>query len=108
MIYHFIPMERWKEVKDQDYYRTESLDEEGFIHCSKKNQITEVADFKFGDEEKLMILKIDEEKLEPEIKYEGEKDNKFPHIYGKLNMEAVKDTKIMENSEKGYNLPKGV
>ncbi|WP_414837074.1 DUF952 domain-containing protein [Candidatus Nanohalococcus occultus] len=108
MIYHFIPIERWREVRNQEYYSTESLENEGFIHCSKKDQITEVADFKFNDQEKLMILKIDEEKVESEIKYEGEKDNKFPHIYGKLNLEAVEETEIMENTEKGYNLPKGV
>lgn len=101
MIYHFMPVDRWKKVKNQDYYSTESLEKEGFIHCSNKDQITEVADFKFSDKEKLVILKIDEEKVESEIKYEGEKENKFPHVYGKLNLDAVTYTKMMENTGKG-------
>lgn len=105
MIYHFIPVEKWEEVSDQDYYRTQSLEKEGFIHCSEKNQITEVANFKFNTNQDLTLLCIDEEKVEPEIKYEGKEGNKFPHIYGELNLDAVKQTKKLPKSDGKFQLP---
>ena len=49
----------------------DSLDTEGFIHCSKPDQVIAVANFIFHGQSNLVILEIDEAKVVSEIKYEA-------------------------------------
>lgn len=105
MIYHFLPRDRWEKVRGKDYYRTESLEKEGFIHCSKEDQIKEVANFKFETDTELVLLTIKEEKVEPEIRYEGEGENKFPHVYGELNLDSVNNIQKLPVSNAEFKLP---
>lgn len=39
-----------------------------------------------------VIIEIDSEKVTPEIRWEGTPE-KFPHVYGPLNLDAVTRTK---------------
>jgi uncharacterized protein (DUF952 family) len=105
MIYHFLPKDRWENFKRKDYYRTESLEKEGFIHCSKQDQITEVANFKFETDTKLVLLTIDEERVESEIRYEGDEGNEFPHVYGELNLDSVDNIQELPVSNSEFKLP---
>ena len=95
-IYHIALSTDWKKAKDNtDFYQCESLQTEGFIHCSTREQIIPVANRFYKGMEGLILLKIDDDKVEAEIKYENLEggDELFPHIYGTLNLDAV----IMES-----------
>lgn len=105
MIYHFLPRDRWEEFKESDYYRTDSLEKQGFIHCSKHSQVEEVANFKFSTENDLVLLEIEENKVEPEIRYEGEEGNQFPHVYGELNLDSVANVQKLPVSDGKFKLP---
>lgn len=87
-ILHITTRGYWQHALDQGVYTTDSLDSEGFIHCSTPAQVTFVADSRFRGETGLILLCIDPGLVEPEIRYEGEIDQ-FPHIYGPLNLNAV-------------------
>jgi len=93
MIYHIISRDKWGDVKDQNLYEPDSLEKEGFTHCSEKDQLEIVAEFQELDREKHLVLEIEEDKIKSEIKYEGETEEKFPHIYGPINLDAIEDTK---------------
>jgi uncharacterized protein (DUF952 family) len=89
MIYHIVSKPDW-EAASAEFYRGDTLDTEGFIHCSTIEQVIDTANFLFRDREDLLILGIDPEKLSAEVKYEDAGDGRlFPHIYGLMEKSAV-------------------
>ncbi len=108
MIIHICSTTTWKAVKEQGYYEADSLKSQGFIHCSKPEQVVKVADFNFKGTKDLILLLIDEEKVKPEIKYEdGGSGELYPHIYGPLNIDAVIGTVDFPTEADGnFKLPK--
>ena len=79
----------WAAAKNLGSYRGNNLDAEGLIHCSTLSQVVGSANRFFQGQQDLVILVIDESLVQPEVKYEGDADNLFPHIYGALNIETV-------------------
>ena len=80
----------------QSHYTPRALEAEGFIHCSTREQAVATANNFFRGQRDLLILRIDENRLRAELRYETpatEGDNRarelFPHIYGPLNLDAV-------------------
>ena len=99
-ILHICPAEDWnKAIKDR-LYRAASLETEGFIHCSKPEQILAVANRYFSGVEELVLLWLDPGKLTAELRYEISEGDVYPHIYGPLNLETVfAVTKISPESD---------
>jgi glutathione S-transferase len=107
-VYHIAKDTDWKDAQKKGYYDVSTLNktlkEVGFIHLSFANQVNRVADFIYKNECNLKLLKIDPNKLESKIvveSIEGTKE-KFPHLYGKLNLDAVdeiKDYKLLQNGK---------
>lgn len=94
MILHIATKKDWEEGESRKEYRGDTLDSEGFIHCSTPEQIDEVAQYLFREKKDLVLLEIDDAKVYPEIKYEDAGNGKlYPHIYGPLNTDAVKCVK---------------
>ena len=94
MIYHVVTQTDWLFALENGYYEAASLASEGFIHTSKKNQVKGVLERYYKNQTDLILLHIDEKKLIPELRYETASSvaELFPHIYGKLNLEAVINT----------------
>lgn len=109
-IFHITQRQQWQEAKTIGKYRAESLDSEGFIHCSKAGQIVKVANIFFPNQQDLVLLFVDSDKVEPEIRYEeAEIGELFPHIYGELNIDAVYQVIDFEVGEDGlFELPQEV
>lgn len=94
IILHITPKQSWERAKQQGKYRGDTLDGEGFIHCSTPEQIDAVAQDLFKGRQGLVLLEIDEQKVQPEIKYEDAGNGTlYPHIYGPLNLDAVVNVK---------------
>ncbi|BAZ15072.1 hypothetical protein NIES4071_69420 [Calothrix sp. NIES-4071] len=91
-IHHITRRQAWEEVLRSGSYRAESLLTEGFIHCSTPAQVLKTADRFFKNQTGLIILYIDVDKVESEVKYELADNELFPHIYGALNIDAVYQT----------------
>ncbi len=89
-ILHITKRHEWEQAKNIGTYRSNTLDSEGFIHCSTVVQVIGSANRFFKDQTDLVILKIDVDRVKPEIRYEGvDSNNLFPHIYGELNIDAA-------------------
>lgn len=91
MIYHITSRSNWASALTAGEYSADSLESEGFIHCSTSGQVQATANRFFRGQQDLVLLNIDEKKVPAEIKYEnmeGGKDE-FPHIYGPLPLEAI-------------------
>lgn len=109
MIYHIATFENWNLAQKLGEYHCESLTTEGFIHCSTINQVIRVANFLFKDQTNLILLEINENEVNAQIKYEGETDEKFPHIYGPLNLNSVVKTHSFKSQDDGFfELPRTI
>lgn len=117
MIYHIAEREAWVEAKARGSYRPPSLASEGFIHCSRKDQVLAVANDFYRGRANLLLLCIDESELAAELRWEAPAHPQpvsagatsalatFPHIYGPLNLEAVVGVYDFVESEDGFALP---
>lgn len=101
MIYHLTTLSHWESAQEKGFYTTESLEIEGFIHASKRNQVNRSANVFFKDFEKILLLLIDEKLLTAPLKYELATDtnDEFPHIYGELNLDAVIKVETLKKKE---------
>lgn len=104
LIFHIVEKRTWKNIENRGEYSPESLEQEGFIHCSTGDQINATANRIYQGKRHLFLLIIDTNRVDAPIKYEEDPDleEKFPHIYGSLNTVAVLD-KISLNPDKKGN-----
>ena len=101
MIYHVITAYNWQKALAQGIYEAASLAAEGFIHASKQEQVKAVVERYYQNQTGLLLLHIDENKLTAALKYElaPSVNEVFPHIYGRINLDAVVQiTEITNNS----------
>src|ERR1700712_879906 len=91
MIYHVITNAKWQAALSQGFYEADSLEAEGFIHTSKEGQVKGVLERYYSGQTDLLLLHIDESKLTAPLKYElaPSVNEEFPHIFGRLNTDAV-------------------
>ncbi len=91
-IFHITTREAWSQAAEAGSYRGDTLATEKFIHCSTREQVTRVANARFHGRSGLVLLCIAPERVAPEIRYEPpEAGELFPHLYGPLNLDAVRD-----------------
>ena len=88
-IFHIALARDWADAERA--YRPGAFVEEGYIHCSTASQVMRVARRLFRGRTDLVLLRIDPELVEPEIRLENleEGEELFPHIYGELDLSAV-------------------
>ncbi len=90
IILHITTGPQWEQAKQAGTYRGDTLDSEGFIHCSTPSQVVKVANVLFRGRRDLVLLCIDPGRVQAEIRYEGPEDGEqYPHIYGPLQADAV-------------------
>lgn len=90
MIYHLTLPAHWSRFGPDESYRSETFDEEGFIHLSTESQVPGVLQRYYRGVPRLLKLHVDEGKLTSELKHEPSTGGElFPHLYGPLNREAV-------------------
>lgn len=118
MIYHIVTEAEFLDCFNGDVYIPPSLAEWGFIHCALKPSVVPVAnDFFAMVTENLLLLEIDPDRLEAQVKYESatpvsgggvshlESATVFPHIYGAINSSAIVGIAVLEKSAQGYSWP---
>jgi uncharacterized protein (DUF952 family) len=91
MIYHVTTAAAWQQALAQGYYEAPSLATEGFIHLSQQEQVAGVLQRYYEGQQGLVLLHVEESKLLAELKYElaPSVNELFPHLYGRLNIDAV-------------------
>ncbi|MER5908964.1 DUF952 domain-containing protein [Streptomyces sp. NPDC001982] len=99
-IVHITERAVWDAARERGTYemstRGRTLQEQGFIHFSTRDQLPCVAAFLYGSydgPDELVVLVVDPGLLRVPVKYEAvEPDGEeFPHVYGPVPVEAVVD-----------------
>ncbi len=87
----------WAEFSDKDEYFAESLEDEGFIHCSFEEQLPGVFERYYSGVEKVVLLELDPSKLAETLRIEpSTNDDLYPHIYGPINRDSI--LRVIEKS----------
>jgi len=96
-IFHITTVDEWDEAGKKGYYETASLKEEGFIHCCQEEQVADVLKRYFEGMQNLCRLEIETDELTSPFYYEWSPTiaNTFPHIYGIINLDAIKNVQVV-------------
>ena len=91
VIYHITTADAWAAAQADGEYEAPSLADEGFIHCSgDEAQTLRVVARRFAGVSGLIVLNVEVIRLKAEVKHEpGGSGEIYPHIYGKINLDAV-------------------
>jgi uncharacterized protein (DUF952 family) len=101
VLIHLCQRTAWENSQAAGEYRAASLETEGFIHCSRPEQILSVANTFYREQADLVLLWIDPGKVQPEIRWEAADNQVFPHVYGPLNLDAVVAASAINQDEAG-------
>ena len=116
MIFHITSRTAWTEAQAHGEYTAPSLSIEGFIHCSTLSQVLPVAENFYKGQKGLVLLVIDPALLSSALQWELPSERilhpgvaegeRFPHIYGPVNLNAVVNVVDFEPNENGtFTLP---
>ena len=107
-LYHITTSDETDVALELGHYTPQAFQVEGFIHCSYREQVTSVVDRIFGAPDGLVLLEIDQTRLEMRIVDENLEGGSelFPHLYGRLPMSAVIRIHRFPSDEDGrFRLP---
>ena len=88
-VFHITERGAFATALESGAYEVESLQLEGFIHCSRRAQVLRSAQRFFGGKTGLVLLCIDAERVAPLLRYEAADGEAFPHCYGPIPLEAI-------------------
>jgi uncharacterized protein (DUF952 family) len=93
-IFHIATLADWKAAQSSGTYRTSTygrtLRQEGFVHAAYHDQVPGVRDQTFaGVAEPLVVLEIETDQLEAEVRDAQVGDQTFPHVHGPIPTSAV-------------------
>jgi len=102
-IFHITTRAAWDEARAAGSYTADSLQTEGFIHCSQAEQVAWVANARFRGRSDLVLLHVDEAAVGAEVRRENLEGGTtlFPHVYGPLPVKAVMDVTPLTPSPDG-------
>ncbi|ELS05006.1 hypothetical protein Xen7305DRAFT_00047440 [Xenococcus sp. PCC 7305] len=95
IIYHITSAQEWDLAQSQGEYEPRQFAAEGFIHCSHAHQLEAVMKRFFQGQTDLVVLEINSAALKCDVIEENLEGGAelYPHIYGKLPLDAVIDCK---------------
>lgn len=101
LIFHLVPLHEWVSRTSMEY-RAASLETEGFIHCTREPPVVEEVAMRYFASARapLGMLVLDLARLVPEVRWEGA-PHRYPHVYGPLNPDAVRDVRCMDRDPSG-------
>lgn len=107
-VYHITTNAEWSKAQITSEYMPENFHADGFVHCSKKEQLLPVANRFYQGIPDLIILEIDPGQCRAKLVEENLEGGSelFPHIYGTIPVKAV--TRILQlNLVNGqFSIPK--
>lgn len=101
MLFHITARSDWEQAKELGYLHPSSLDAEGFIHLSTEMQWPQTAVRFFRGRLDLVLLTIDPTRLSSDVRYEAADDDRFPHLYGRMEASAVTEVATLVPDAEG-------
>jgi uncharacterized protein (DUF952 family) len=102
-VVHLAEVAHWEEAVATGEYRWSTLgrtlEEEGFIHCSTREQLSGVLSRHYAAYPgALLLLTVDPARLASAVRWDvvdGATGERFPHVYGPITPDAVTATELL-------------
>lgn len=111
LIYKISPGKDWQQAEARGRFSGAPVDlADGFIHFSAADQVRETAAKHFAGQQGLVLVAIEAEALGEGLKWEPSRGGAlFPHLYGELDMSAVRWVRELPLGADGAHLfPEGL
>ena len=106
---HIAMREQWEQAKKVGQYKGNTLDSKGYIDFSKPEQVIEDANALFQGQKELVLLYIDDSKVQSEIRYETIGGTLYTFLYDVISTEVVIDEIYFARDTSGkFTLPQGI
>ncbi len=104
-IYKICSASAWREAESRGVYAGSAHDaRDGFIHFSTASQVAETARKHFFGQQGLLLIEVDADAVGSALRWERSRnDELFPHLYGKLDVSAVKSVHELPERSDGYH-----
>ena len=104
-IYKICSASAWREAERQGVFRGSADDaRDGYIHFSTAAQVAETARKHFFGQTGLFLIAVDADALGDALRWERSRnDELFPHLYGELDLGAVRAVLHMHARSDGYH-----
>lgn len=92
VLLHITTPTEWEAALAAGELTAESLETEGFIHCSTPAQVLIPANERYANRSDLCLLVIDPDALTSRLVFEDSYNTgqEFPHVYGPINPDAIR------------------
>ncbi|PSH68439.1 DUF952 domain-containing protein [Phyllobacterium brassicacearum] len=92
LIYKIAPRALWQAAEEKGVFDGASVDHaDGYIHFSTAVQAMETAAKHFADQDDLLLIAVETDRLGDALKYEVSRGGDlFPHLYASLPLAAVR------------------
>jgi uncharacterized protein (DUF952 family) len=110
MIYKLISRSAWSEASASGRFAGSAVDiADGFIHFSTADTVRETAARHFREQDDLLIVAVDADRLAPHLKWEVSRGGAlFPHLYGPLETAGVAWVEPLPLGPDGHLFPDGL
>ena len=90
LIYHITDQGSLDKAKLEGEFKEPSLNTEGFIHFSTREQVTSTARRHYSGRKDLVVFEIDEADVSAHLKYEQAiHGGSYPHVYAAIPMRII-------------------
>ena len=106
-IFKILDKEEWAKAKNSGVYLGSSKDlEDGYIHFSEEDQVSETLKRYFSNQNDLILIKVDTLSLEHLLWEQASNGDMYPHLYSTLDLKNVNDEFELNLNENGvHQLP---
>ena len=102
-LFHITEQVSWDQAQTNGVYTAPSLETEGFIHLSSRDQVIGTANRFYQGQLGLVLLEIESDRLQEKLQYDSVPGHgTFPHLYGPLNLDAVIRTLPLTPNSDGH------
>ena len=110
MIYKICPQEMWDAAVAAGAFTGAPIDlADGYIHFSTAEQAPETAAKHFADQDDLMLVAIDTDRLGTDLKWEVSRGEQlFPHLYRELRLADVSWAQPLPLADGAHQFPPGL
>ena len=93
-LFHLCTVDEWEVASSSGERRPPSLDEQGFVHLSSREQVHLPATRLYAGRSDMLLLRLDPSELGAPVRWEpgvpsDPESMTFPHLYGALPIRAV-------------------
>ncbi|WP_026353762.1 DUF952 domain-containing protein [Woodsholea maritima] len=102
-IYRLAAPEAMAQASLSGAFAGEALDDrDGYIHCSRREQLEDTLSLHFDGVERLALAKIRVASVNDRLKWEKSRGGAlFPHLYGPLPFSAIESVRLIRRNDEG-------